>query len=216
MRNLWFLIAGILIFLHTELSAQKVLFAERDSMTTKVHLIIEKPDIEFFMVYYDNISGGDFAEMGIFFEGCPKSDSIIIWDTTFLLDTYGAWLCHFPLLIWTVRMADANCNFEGATTDSIWIQAEQLQYPESNGITTLHLAKYLQIFPNPTSEKLHINVENNLQIQSIKIVDIYGRELLQISDYQQDISISHLANGLYIVLIETNKGIIPKKIVINK
>ncbi|MBC8048168.1 MAG: T9SS type A sorting domain-containing protein [Fimbriimonadaceae bacterium] len=64
----------------------------------------------------------------------------------------------------------------------------------------------LLIYPNPTDNILNINMKYNSNIEKLYIVDLMGRNLIQLNNYTQPLSIdiSGLANGLYILVIESS------------
>tara|TARA_B110000046_G_scaffold185774_1_gene229228 strand:+ start:1324 stop:3024 length:1701 start_codon:yes stop_codon:yes gene_type:complete len=62
------------------------------------------------------------------------------------------------------------------------------------------------IFPNPTTEFITINVENNETINEIIITDINGR-IVQTSSFSKQISVSELEEGMYFLNINTAEGI---------
>ncbi|MDR2971064.1 MAG: T9SS type A sorting domain-containing protein [Bacteroidales bacterium] len=73
----------------------------------------------------------------------------------------------------------------------------------------------LQVYPNPTTGELRVT-SDELQVTSIEVFDIYGRTVsthysLLTTHYSMDIS--HLANGIYFLKIQTEKGMVMKKIV---
>ncbi len=71
----------------------------------------------------------------------------------------------------------------------------------------------VSLFPNPATDKLFINMPINISIISTKIIDINGREILNVLN-AQTIDISNIEAGIYFTLINTNKGKITRKIVI--
>lgn len=77
----------------------------------------------------------------------------------------------------------------------------------NNGIT-------FSIWPNPTSEFLFIqtSIENSL---NVRITDISGKELLQHSNIQinQPVSVSSLAPGIYIIMLENEGTVFQKKFI---
>jgi hypothetical protein len=81
----------------------------------------------------------------------------------------------------------------------------------------------ISVYPNPTTGKLTITY-HELRITGINIFDIYGRKVaakfpsnsLEGWQPQADgvvFNISHLASGIYMVQIQTDKGMITKKVV---
>jgi len=72
------------------------------------------------------------------------------------------------------------------------------------------------IFPNPTTGELGIR-NYELRIESVEVFDVYGRkhECTNARKHEGGIlmDISHLPAGIYFVKINTEKGIITKKII---
>jgi hypothetical protein len=70
-----------------------------------------------------------------------------------------------------------------------------------NGVS--YLKNSLKIYPNPGSERIHVEV--NDPILALKIINSNGKEMNSFIDDGQ-ISVRHLANGLYNVMVQTQKG----------
>jgi photosystem II stability/assembly factor-like uncharacterized protein len=81
-----------------------------------------------------------------------------------------------------------------------------------NSITEL-----INLYPNPTKDKINIETENN--IENIMISDVTGKIVFTIflnnltRNYQVDLT--NYAKGIYLLNIKTNKKIITKKVVLN-
>lgn len=58
----------------------------------------------------------------------------------------------------------------------------------------------LVIYPNPAQEVLNIKLENNRSAENISLIDLSGRTVAEVSQNNQ-ISVSHLANGTYFVRV---------------
>ena len=72
----------------------------------------------------------------------------------------------------------------------------------------------IAIYPNPVNNTLHI--ESEIQSGQVCIYDLTGRKVLQ-GEYQPNISVSHLNNGLYFIQIVTDEGqVINQKFIISK
>jgi len=71
------------------------------------------------------------------------------------------------------------------------------------------------VYPNPTGGELRVT-SYGLQVTGIEIFDLMGKNVLSQkaeSGKQKELDISHLPSGMYFVRIQTEKGIINKKIV---
>ena len=77
----------------------------------------------------------------------------------------------------------------------------------------------IKVYPNPTTGQLTINNEQ-LTIKSIEIYDIVGRNVganLRVRPENNEIivDVSRFSNGIYIIKLNTNRGIIIKKVIKN-
>ena len=98
-------------------------------------------------------------------------------------------------------VTDPNGN-EGQETymDYYLINNNTISYVGSS-LNTYDIRKeYLTIFPNPTSSKVYIFNEFGL----VRIYDLFGRELLQSTSKELDLS--SLRNSLYLIKLEDNQG----------
>ena len=83
-----------------------------------------------------------------------------------------------------------------------------LSNPEFN------LDRDLLIYPNPTSDVLNIRLNPNNEIVRINLVDLLGKSH-RINAINNQINLSLLSNGVYILQIETDKGLFSKRIIKN-
>ncbi|PKP21773.1 MAG: hypothetical protein CVU04_00930 [Bacteroidetes bacterium HGW-Bacteroidetes-20] len=76
----------------------------------------------------------------------------------------------------------------------------------------------VEIYPNPTNSEINIKIANpEIQIDECNIFDIYGKFLQKIPIHHETtiFDISSYSSGIYFMKINTDKGIIVKKIVKN-
>jgi outer membrane protein assembly factor BamB len=73
----------------------------------------------------------------------------------------------------------------------------------------------IEIFPNPVSNLLHIDHDNDLIIEKIDVLNSQGKYILQMSG-SSTIDVSFLHQGLYHLSISTSKGLINKKLIISR
>jgi len=71
----------------------------------------------------------------------------------------------------------------------------------------------LSMYPNPTSGVLHIQSE--LPIEAATVYSSVG-EKVQVSLIDNELDLSQLANGVYIVSLSINNHIITKRIILSK
>ncbi len=77
-------------------------------------------------------------------------------------------------------------------------------YTNTLGTNESKLPKHLNVYPNPTSDKLYI--QNSLQVNKIGIIDIAGRTVLEFNKANnlKSIDVSNLTNGVY--FLKTDLG----------
>ncbi|MBP0904411.1 T9SS type A sorting domain-containing protein [Mariniflexile gromovii] len=72
--------------------------------------------------------------------------------------------------------------------------------------------KDFKIYPNPVENILHLSIQNNT-IEHIQLVDMSGRVILETSKNMEQLNLSKLPTGLYLLQIKTHGGSISKKII---
>lgn len=71
----------------------------------------------------------------------------------------------------------------------------------------------INVFPNPAKEKIAVSLEDqSSKIRSVRIVDMHGRSYNRVINNFENIDISRLSKGYYIVEIDTNKGVSYQKL----
>lgn len=83
-------------------------------------------------------------------------------------------------------------------------------FDEPLAVDDIELNESLALYPNPSSSQLNIEVDGN--IISTTVVDARGN-VLEVSLTSNTIDVSALANGVYVLQVETDKGIARKKFV---
>jgi len=75
------------------------------------------------------------------------------------------------------------------------------------GFENLQVSK-VHLYPNPVSNLLLLEMEENTQLQSIKLYTMDGKlaKSLRVQGSRIELNVSDLENGNYIILIEDNKG----------
>ena len=74
-----------------------------------------------------------------------------------------------------------------------------------------YLEQNITVYPNPTTTRVIINFDNQIDIKAIKTFDVYGR-LLDTSIHN-NIDLSRYSSGLYFLKMKTNKGNLTKKVI---
>jgi len=69
------------------------------------------------------------------------------------------------------------------------------------------------MYPNPTRES--INISSTITLKNLKVFNLLGKEVLHIENPANNVNVSSLNNGVYIVKLESTEGaIVSKKLVI--
>ena len=80
-----------------------------------------------------------------------------------------------------------------------------------NTVSIAHLSTIkINIYPNPCTGKL--NIEGVKLIKEVQVINAIGKEVYRISNPSQFIDIKHLNNGMYFMLIHSEKGLSSHKI----
>ncbi|WP_452230009.1 DUF7619 domain-containing protein [Lacinutrix sp. MEBiC02404] len=72
----------------------------------------------------------------------------------------------------------------------------------------------IYIYPNPTSDKIHVSSKEGLKIEEIALYSITGKLLLKDENPNNEINISDFHKGVYLLHILSDKGSVTKKIII--
>lgn len=101
--------------------------------------------------------------------------------------------------------------------DGYYSQGDTLTWNISTtavGVEEISESSGINIYPNPTSDFLHIDLDANKVISSAYLTDNIGRLIrsIEVSETTSSIDISDLKIGYYNLVLETKKGILFKKI----
>ena len=70
---------------------------------------------------------------------------------------------------------------------------------------------WVNVFPNPTTDV--VNLSSKYTIRSVKIIDLQGRVIETTNRNSHSINLTGFNNGLYFLRIDTDKGLVVKKII---
>jgi len=77
----------------------------------------------------------------------------------------------------------------------------------------LELASNLLVYPNPSTDKITIELKNNLELNRATLFDIRGKQVkVQMTD--KTLNVSRLPRGIYVLRLETSKGAFEQKVVL--
>ncbi len=80
------------------------------------------------------------------------------------------------------------------------------------GMAENALNEYVSIYPNPSYGIINIKKKGHLEILSLRILNLMGETVFICKNNYDQIDISHLHNGIYVLSMETDQGVIRKKI----
>jgi uncharacterized protein YjdB len=83
------------------------------------------------------------------------------------------------------------------------------------GINEANLNNQITVYPNPASNMLTIKTFNNLAIQQLFFLEITGKIIAQFNS-QTEIDLTNIANGMYLLQIQTENGNLIKQVVVNR
>jgi ligand-binding sensor domain-containing protein len=144
------------------------------------------------------------------------------------IGTYGGGLAKFSGTEWTnysISNSDLSANYINTLaidengTKWIGTKTKGLASFNENG-NPAHIkdndsaSERINIFPNPANNKLNIDLPDNVSVTSIDILNLQGC-LLKIqtsANINSAIDVSHLPNGVYLLRITTEKGVLVKKL----
>ncbi|MDP2386910.1 MAG: T9SS type A sorting domain-containing protein [Bacteroidota bacterium] len=83
------------------------------------------------------------------------------------------------------------------------------------GIEKKDIDKAFVIYPNPASEKIHVEQTNKItKLQEISLIAPCSTEPIKTFTDKNEIDVSQLTEGIYFLRIKTNSGVLTKKIVV--
>ena len=71
----------------------------------------------------------------------------------------------------------------------------------------------ITVYPNPAKDILIIDGNPGIQIDSIQVYDLLGELILQENGDTNQIDVSSLNSGVFLIKIETDKGVLTKKLI---
>ena len=84
----------------------------------------------------------------------------------------------------------------------------------TQSLSEVELEKMCYLMPNPANN--YFKVMSHYTINNIQVFDMVGKLLIEtkVSNFEKDIDISNLSSGTYIVKINTTKGSVKKKLIV--
>ena len=95
---------------------------------------------------------------------------------------------------------------------------KQKQLVQKEQITNKHLPQF-QVFPNPASNWLQLNIDLPIENGTILLYNSKGEKVLETflskENLSQKIDIQHLASGVYFVQLQSNYGKTTRKLIVH-
>ncbi len=104
-------------------------------------------------------------------------------------------------------IADGSYTFVNVTTE----HTIEVRFAPTTGIVETQGIASLQVYPNPVQNTLYL--QSSSAVEQISIYDISGRMLKQIANPSQEINVSNLAKGTYLVKVKTLAGEVTRTII---
>ena len=77
-----------------------------------------------------------------------------------------------------------------------------------------YLNSNIEMYPNPVSENLHINLDKVDGAKSLKLVDMFGKTMFESANTENvTVPMNNLNAGMYIIQVQTTSGVLTKTIV---
>lgn len=105
-------------------------------------------------------------------------------------------------------------NAQDCNAPIYWCKDETAIYSEdcSLGLNDI-LETQLSIYPNPAKDVLMLYNESESIIESVKLYDALGKLVIEQSNPSNQLDISNISSGLLFVKIETDEGVVTKKVI---
>ena len=106
--------------------------------------------------------------------------------------------------------AGLNTITKGDTANLFYIKTE---YPQALGLPENSKAQKLVLYPNPVTNVLNITTSEATIIEKVSLYNLTGQLIKSVEGNQKTVDMSDLSSGNYFVKIQTNKGVINKKVI---
>ena len=112
-----------------------------------------------------------------------------------------------------VQVDDVNVANQGIAPYNSWNIDGNYQYSDNCMLSNReYYADKLNVYPNPTTGVLHLDIEDETKIEKIEVYDFSGKIIKEIKG-ELLINIESLASGNYLLRVFTSEGVVIKKII---
>jgi len=74
------------------------------------------------------------------------------------------------------------------------------------------LSSKVSVYPNPSNGVLNVSIPSDILVSNASIFDVTGKQVKIFKSFSKSLNISSLSTGIYILKIDTNKGVVSKKV----
>ena len=158
------------------------------------------------------IGAGNIAEMA--YEGCEGENIVALCDVD--SDMFDQWAEDFPFIQKAKRFSDFRVMFDNADRSPVLVEEQTLAI-NFVGVSVLEKPEYaadVQIFPNPTTGWITLDLPEVAIVEKIEIRNVNGQEIGEFSKYDRTFLLP--MKGVYLVSIYDNVGKkITKRVVVD-
>ncbi|NQY08422.1 MAG: T9SS type A sorting domain-containing protein [Flavobacteriales bacterium] len=129
----------------------------------------------------------------------------VTWETDWTAPTSGTGVVTF-------YASGIIGNNNGSTSNDDPTDAVTLEIPESTVSIEDRVAGSFSVYPNPATDYIIINT-GNLNATEVRIVDITGKAVISADSNSQQIDVSGLSKGIYVVQLINGKSTKTEKLV---
>jgi len=85
-------------------------------------------------------------------------------------------------------------------------------------ITPLIDDSKIEVYPNPVNDRINLELEEDLHPQSLELFNTLGQRMIysEIDQSKTDINVSRLAEGIYLLKVQTEEGVGTKSVLIKR
>jgi ABC-type dipeptide/oligopeptide/nickel transport system ATPase component len=138
----------------------------------------------------------DIDSGNVWIEGIGSNFGILQSGSSLVVGWYTRFLCMSE----DGELIYMNPNFNSCHL--INTKIEEIQYSR------------IQVYPNPTKDKINIKNSENVKIESVSIIDLNGQKLLEFENDINELDLSGFSKGIYLLKLTYEEGEVYRKIII--
>jgi hypothetical protein len=141
---------------------------------------------------------------------CSGPAAVHPWDTTFILTSS----VDTPIYHLAVReYFDSNTVIPDCYDTLPSMGEVYIGYSGSVGLSMYEQLHLLSLYPNPVNSTLYLNPQHGVAIYNLRMLNSLGQSMhIRLDDDLKTIDISSVPTGVYILRIETSKGVLVRKV----